>query len=290
MPMTATHLSRTVVLLLTLAIAAALPSAGSASTPVAGSDATPVPSTVVEGLFDVGGHRLFMRCDGSGSPTIVYLHGYIWDGDFGGSASAMSLPLRIAGKYRFCAYDRVNLGRSDAVPGPLSGESAVRDLHVLLEVAGIEPPYVLLGASFGGLLAYQYALMYPDQVSGMLLLDANFPDELSLETLFPPEERFTHDEWKDGAEQLDQLSVYEATYAMRGNEPAIPVTYLLATPSTWPLGNPAYDEVIHQVIADYVARFSPGEIVEVPSDHWMENDVPDVIVDHLDALVAKTTG
>jgi pimeloyl-ACP methyl ester carboxylesterase len=245
---------------------------------------------VVEGLFDVGGHRLFMRCDGSGSPTIVYLHGYIWDGDFGGSASAMSLPLRIAGKYRFCAYDRVNLGRSDAVPGPLSGESAVRDLHVLLEVAGIEPPYVLLGASFGGLLAYQYALMYPDQVSGMLLLDANFPDELSLETLFPPEERFTHDEWKDGAEQLDQLSVYEATYAMRGNEPAIPVTYLLATPSTWPLGNPAYDEVIHQVIADYVARFSPGEIVEVPSDHWMENDVPDVIVDHLDALVAKTTG
>jgi pimeloyl-ACP methyl ester carboxylesterase len=281
---------RAVILLVTLVMAAAIPGAGLASPPVPGSDATPALPTVVEGLFDVGGYRLFMRCEGSGSPTVVYLHGYIWDGEFGGSTSAMSLPSKISEKYRFCAYDRANLGRSDDVPGPLSGEGTVRDLHVMLEVAGIEPPYVLLGASFGGLLAYQYALMYPDQVIGMLLLDANFPDELSLEHLSPPEVRFTHEEWQEGAEQLDQLAVYEATSAMRGNEPAIPVTYLLATPSGWPLGAPAYDEVIHQVMADYVASFSPGEIVELPSEHWMENDVPAVIVDQLDVLIAKTSG
>ena len=282
---------------LVILLALALPPTGlgavraqDAATPEATAGGSAESPTVVEGLFDVGGHRLFMRCEGTGSPTIVYFHGYIWDGDFGGSASAMSLPRKIAEKYRFCAYDRANLGRSDDLPGPLSGESAVRDLHVVLELAGIEPPYVLLGASFGGLLAYQYALMYPDQVVGMLLLDAAFPDEVSLEHLFPPEERFTHDEWMEGEEGLDQLSVYEATYAMRGNEPDIPVTYLLATPSTWPLGNPAYDEVIHQAMADYVARFSPGEIIEVPSEHWMENDVPDEIVAQLEVLVAKTAG
>lgn len=287
--MTVVRWSRMAVLLLMFTVAASAVLGASALTPETVPGATPAPS-IVEGLFDVGGHRLFMRCEGSGSPTIIYLHGYIWDGEFGGSQSAMSLPRRVSEKYRFCAYDRANLGRSDDVPGPLSGEGTVRDLHVMLEVAGIEPPFILLGASFGGLLAYQYAVMYPDQVIGMLLLDANFPDELSLEGLLPPEDLFTHDEWQDGAEQLDQLSVYEATSAMRGNEPDIPVTYLLATPSGWPLGVPAYDDAIHQVMADYVASFSPGEVVEAPSSHWMENDVPAVIVDHLDALVATTSG
>lgn len=282
---------------LVVLLALALPFAGlgavlaqDAAVPEATPGGTPEHPTVVEGLFDIGGHRLFMRCEGSGSPTVVYFHGYSWAPGSASSQSAMSLPQRLRERYRICVYDRANTGRSDEVPGPLTGESAVRDLHVMLEGAGIEPPYLLLGASFGGLLAYQYALMYPDQVVGMLLLDAAFPDEVSLEHLFPPEERFTHDEWMEGEEELDQLSVYEATYAMRGNEPAIPVTYLLATPSTWPLGNPAYDEVIHQVMADYVGRFSPGDIVEEPSEHWMEYDVPHTIVDHLDALVAKTAG
>jgi pimeloyl-ACP methyl ester carboxylesterase len=281
------HRMPRIVLLLALAVAVGAAAGGSASAPAAAPAGTPWAHSVVEGLFDVGGHRPFLRCDGAGSPTVVYPHGYIWDGDFGGSASAMALPGLVSDTYRFCAYDRTNLGRSDALPGPLSGEGAVRDLRVLLEVAGIEPPYVLLGASFGGLLADQYALMYPDQVAGMLPLDAAFPDELPLEALFPAEERLTHHEWRDGEEGLDQLPVYAATYAMRGNEPAIPVTYLLATPSTWPLGNPAYDAAIHRAMADYVARFSPGEIVAVPSQHWMEADVPEAIVEHLDALIAR---
>ena len=279
---------RAMVLLLVLTASTVGITSGQASTPELEREGTPSSLPIVEGLYDVGGHKLFMRCVGSGSPTIIYFHGYIWEGDFGGANSAMSVPDLVSKKYRFCAYDRANLGRSDDVPGLLTGEDTVRDLHVMLDLAGIEPPFVLLGASFGGLLAYQYALMHPDQVSGMLLLDANFPDELTLESTYPLEERFTHDEWNEGREKLDQLSVYEATMAMRGNEPAMPVTYLLATPSTWPAGIPAYDDVIHQAMADYVAAFSPGVIIEVPSEHWMENDVPDAIVEHLDVLVAKT--
>ena len=60
----------------------------------------------------------------------------------------------------------------------------MEDLHRLLAAAGVEPPYVLLGASFGGMLAYLYANTYPDEVVGMVLLDAMFPDELSMEYLF----------------------------------------------------------------------------------------------------------
>jgi hypothetical protein len=44
--------------------------------------------------------------------------------------------------------------------------------------------------------------------------------------------------------------------------------------------------VVHTVLADYVDRFSPGIIKEVPSAHWMEDDVPEVVVDEMNALLA----
>jgi pimeloyl-ACP methyl ester carboxylesterase len=114
--------------------------------------------------------------------------------------------------HRFCAYDRANTGTSDKVPGPLNGETTVTDLERLLQKAGIDPPYVLLGASFGGLFAYMYAVEHPDQVTGMVLLDASFPEELDLERHFPADERWNHDEWRELEEQVDQLTAYPACW------------------------------------------------------------------------------
>ena len=86
-------------------------------------------------------------------------------------------------EHRICVYDRANVDRSDDVPGLRTGESSVTDLHRLLDAAGVEPPYVLLGASFGGLISYSYAATYPDEVVGMVLLDAQIPGLLKLRAL-----------------------------------------------------------------------------------------------------------
>jgi pimeloyl-ACP methyl ester carboxylesterase len=67
---------------------------------------------------------------------------------------------------------------------------AINGMHSLLAAAEVAPPYVLLGASFGGLLSYLYANTYPEDVVGMVLLDAMFPDEMSLEHLFPKSDRY----------------------------------------------------------------------------------------------------
>jgi pimeloyl-ACP methyl ester carboxylesterase len=259
------------------------------ATPVAGGQATPV-ADAIDGMYDVGGHSLYLHCAGSGSPTIVYLHGFSGNAGDASGRNAGRIPSLVQDRYRICVYDRANTGRSDDVPGPLTGDDEVRDLHVLLERAGIAPPYVLLGASFGGLLAYQYALTYPDQVVGMLLLDAGFPDELTLEQFYPAADQLTHDQWMDNEEQIDQLAVYETTMAMRGNEPDIPVTYLLATPSNWEIGNPAYDDVVLQLQAEYVASFPRGEVIEVPSGHYMEHEAPEAVAEHLETLIARIGG
>ena len=69
---------------------------------------------VIDGSFDVGGHKLHMRCQGSGSPTVVYLHGYIHDSSGGGSVNAGAIPDQLATRSRVCVYDRANVGLGDA--------------------------------------------------------------------------------------------------------------------------------------------------------------------------------
>ncbi len=102
------------------------------------------PVDVLEGSFDVGGYELYMRCSGTGSPTIVYLHGSIPDPAFQGHSSALAIQDIVDENHRMCVYDRANIGLSDSIDGPLTGKSSVTDLHRLLAAAGVEPPYVLL--------------------------------------------------------------------------------------------------------------------------------------------------
>jgi hypothetical protein len=92
----------------------------------------------VEGMFDVGGHRLYMECEGNGSPRVVFLHGV------GGQASDWNATLTGLNGIPTCNYDRLNAGRSDLDPRRHRAIDSVRDLEALLDVAGVEPPYVLV--------------------------------------------------------------------------------------------------------------------------------------------------
>ena len=112
--------------------APAAPSVDAPSSPGASAGAASV-----EGTFDVGGHELYIRCTGSGSPTVVYLHGYIFDPSGGGSQNAGEIPGLLEEQHQVCVYDRANVGQSDAVEGPLTGSSSVDDLEALLEEAGV---------------------------------------------------------------------------------------------------------------------------------------------------------
>jgi pimeloyl-ACP methyl ester carboxylesterase len=253
--------------------------------------ATPAPK-VLEGMFDVGDHELNLRCDGSGSPTVVYLHGLSHTDDSGeaNGASAATLPDLIAPKQRFCAYDRANVGQSDDVAGPLSAKTSARDLERLLDAAELEPPYVLLGASFGGLVAEVFAAENPTKVAGMLLLDAGFPDELDLEKFYPKSDRLGHGKdhpvsgWADTHELIDELAAYEDAQKAIDQTPSIPMTYLLADPPSYD-GPGGYAEAYPKELAEFANRYSPGVVKKVPSDHYMEAAVPDRIVEELEKLI-----
>lgn len=118
-------------------------------------------------MIAVEGRRLHILCRGQGGPTVVLEAG-------GGNPALLAFPVqdRVARVTRVCAYDRAGLGWSDPAPGGRTFEDRARALHALLAAAGEPGPYVLAGESFGGLVARTFARLYPDEVAGVVLVDA----------------------------------------------------------------------------------------------------------------------
>jgi CubicO group peptidase (beta-lactamase class C family)/pimeloyl-ACP methyl ester carboxylesterase len=135
------------------------------------------------GLIDIGGGRkMYLKCSGSRSPTVILESGYRNDADIWSAElePGMSPVLsKVARFTRVCAYDRPgtfvdadHLGRSTPVPMPRTARDLVSDLHALLQTAHVAGPYVFAAHSFGGIFARLYASTYPNEVVGMVLVDA----------------------------------------------------------------------------------------------------------------------
>ena len=118
-------------------------------------------------LVDIGGYRLHLACQGEGSPTVVM------EAAIGETGLLWSLVQpAVAQRSRGCVYDRAGLGWSDPSPRPRTAALMVEELQALLATAEIPGPYVLVGHSFGGLLVRLYAARYPQEVAGLVLVDA----------------------------------------------------------------------------------------------------------------------
>jgi pimeloyl-ACP methyl ester carboxylesterase len=118
-------------------------------------------------LVDVGGHRLHLNCAGHGSPAVILEAGL---GDF--SVYWQRVQPAVARFTRVCSYDRAGYAWSEAGPLPRTSEQITDELHALVAAASIESPFVLVGHSLGGLNARFYAHRFPEQVDGMVLVDA----------------------------------------------------------------------------------------------------------------------
>jgi pimeloyl-ACP methyl ester carboxylesterase len=125
-------------------------------------------------LVEIGGRRLHLVVMGkeSGQPVVIL------DGGMAGfSSNFFWVQRELAATTRVVAYDRAGLGWSDPAPEPQDAFQASRDLHAALAAAGINAPYVVAGHSYGGLVVRAFTDLYPDEVVGMVLIDASHPDQ-----------------------------------------------------------------------------------------------------------------
>jgi pimeloyl-ACP methyl ester carboxylesterase len=293
---------------LALAGSLALAACGASSTPVAstspGGSPTQVTSSspngaalprivlpvkkgeTVEGLVNVGGHDIYARCDGTGSPTVVYFTGWAPDGTKRGVDAIGPLESVDHGRHRICSYERRNTGRSEKVKGTQSPEDVVGDVDGVLHAVGERGPFVLLGASFGGLVASAYAVAHPGRVAGVLLLDASIPDDVVIDR----RHGFTgvcnranrHADAWDSWEKLDNCRLARWAYDRRDRDPDVPLTYLAAAdPSD--RGDVA-DDPLRKA---FVHRWSPGVWEKVDAPHWMDEAAPRLVERELNRIVRE---
>ncbi len=117
-------------------------------------------------LYNIGDHHLYAELHGAGPVTFVLEMG------LGSSLSSWDpLLAEVASRGTVVVYERAGVGQSEPGPLPRDPKQAANELHLLLQAMAVEPPFVLVGHSLGGLHCRMFAQLFPDQVSGMILID-----------------------------------------------------------------------------------------------------------------------
>ena len=287
-------------------------------------------------LVDIGGGRqIYMECQGTGYPTVVFVAGA---GDRAETWSTTKDPSKqavfpaIAQTNRVCAYDRPGTilptgerpedfkpSRSDPVDQPTTLQDHVDDLHALLKASGERGPYVVVGHSMGGAVSRLYASEYPEDVSGLVLVDPTpyeAANSLTAEQWAlwkpllggPPSEEalelYPHLEWADSDRNLEQASAAAPLkpmpfIAFQSDEPfdfspfvedgTLPMTLEEAEQFRILLYN-----AWHDADSDLVSQVPGARFIDDPhSGHYIHQEQPNLVIDSIrevvDAVVVGST-
>jgi len=267
------------------------------------------------GLIDIGnGRKMYLECSGSGSPTVILESGYRNDADIWSAELEPGMsPVfsQVAGFTRVCAYDRPgtfldadHFGRSTPVPMPRTARDLVSDLHALLRTAHVPGPYVFAAHSFGGIFARLYASTHPNDVVGMVLVDALSekvrtgltPEQWKLYVNFgftkptPGLEKYKDIETLDVNASLNQME--EAASA----EPLRPMPVFVLTQgqpfdlSPWqplPADFPGALNKAWHTAQDALATLAPNakHKIATKSSHYIQAQEPQLVIDAIKEVV-----
>jgi pimeloyl-ACP methyl ester carboxylesterase len=123
-------------------------------------------------LINIDGCQIHVQATGHGGPSVVLESG------LGGMSSAWGwIQPEMAKFSRVVSYDRGGLGWSGPDIAPKTATLTARRLRSVLLHSEVPPPYVLVGHSMGGLFIRVFAALYPNEIAGIVLLDAVHPDQ-----------------------------------------------------------------------------------------------------------------
>jgi pimeloyl-ACP methyl ester carboxylesterase len=231
-------------------------------------------------VIEIDGERgLYVRCTGSGSPTVV-----MEAGDESDSYQYINVESAVAQETRTCVYDRAGLGKSDpAPPPPRQLPDLVGDLDKLLDAAEIPDPYVLVGASGGGYIITGYAVEHPDRVAGMVLVETPAPWLV----VDPPQEivKYTDPHRPGNTEHRDFLQVEKDAWEARRRIGDIPLRVITADyPDTYIKEQPYPEwrkDMRHNVEGQkgWLVASPQAKQIVVDTGHDVMDEQPEVVIE-----------
>ena len=185
------------------------------------------------------------------------------------------------------AYNRAGIGKSSKATEPQTGDVLVETLRASLLEAGFVPPFILVGHSIGGLIANLFARTYPNEVAGVVFLDATAPEDVAVmathETLLQRVLKQLHDR-VFGVDAFDERTHAHQTVALMEQAPAfpnIPVVVVSGGKPFMPWLIPALALAARAEHQRRLSRLSPQgkQIVAEKSEHFPQLSEPAVVAE-----------
>jgi hypothetical protein len=245
----------------------------------------PTPTNEDDFVTVAPNRRIYFPCHPGANMPIVLLSG------LGNDSSVWSAVLALITKQhpelRPCVFERSGLGLSDPPPGDVQAANAVDDMIQALTNRSIDGPILLVGASYGGLVAQLFARLHPEKVAGVVLVDSIHPDvDAEIEKVLPPaiaQER--RDELGGGPEPITFADLL-ASGASVNAAPPFPEVPLVVLRHGIPFNSSHEDfpsaavESVWAHLEDQLASLSQcsDERVAERSGHRIHQDQPDLVV------------
>jgi pimeloyl-ACP methyl ester carboxylesterase len=246
--------------------------------------------------IQVGAYQVQMAQQGSGRYTVIFESG------FGtGMGAWRKVAPEVAKSAHVVTYSRAGHGSSDARPEPRTILQSSLELDQLIASANLHPPFILVGHSYGGLLARAFAVRHPEQVAGMVLVD-------------PSDERFNPalrklDARRAEADDKQFAAIVPAKFQpelkllqpvldagklpapLIGALPDVPVVVLTsvrqAEKPAFFLETTEAVAVKRDLHADFLRQFSEGyQVLTLNSGHNIQQDEPALVIDAIGKVMA----
>jgi pimeloyl-ACP methyl ester carboxylesterase len=261
-----------------------------------GDVAKPTPTPALSGVRDTsrlvtlgGGRTLFLDCVGSGSPTVVLEAGF-----GAGTRDWEAVQPTLGETTRTCAYDRAGIGNSIAGRGTRDAAAEIDDLEQLLVAAHIDPPYVLVGHSYGGLLARLFAQAHAADTAGIVLVDSMGRDQTRRTMAIWPKSQFRRlrRELAQPVREGVNVAAGEALAARIRTLHGLPLVVITAGSETFGGAPPRLARALGRLwttMQDELAALSTDHVhvIAVHSDHFVQGTQgqPDVVIRAVRAVV-----
>lgn len=128
-------------------------------------------------LVDVNGHPIHIYCSGvetPGNPVVI-----LESGAGENLYNMLKIQSQIAEFAQVCSYDRSGIGWSETASAARTAGQKADELELLLQNAGVEGPYLLVGHSFGGLVARIFSARHPQDIVGLVLVDSTNAEDFA---------------------------------------------------------------------------------------------------------------
>lgn len=248
-------------------------------------------------MINVGDHFLEMIQAGAGPYTIIFESGFGTDYKVWGNVAS-----EVMNTNQVMLYSRAGTGKSEPNPKPQSLEQAVQSLSTLIEEANLQPPFILVGHSYGAFIIRAYAAQHPDKVKGLVFVDpahekmmqelkkadhAKAIRDIELQNGFIPA-RF-----KQENDLINQI-FDRAELPDFGKLPQVPAVVLTsvqqrANPELF-LHEPKGVEVWRDLHSDFFSQFTSGaHVVTARSGHNIHREEPELVVNAISQVVQAAT-